>query len=73
MAKRHYDPWKKKSKAGMKSFNTILGTGYKIGKLVTKAALKRKAHKPANQTGCFVVTFALVCALGLMLLISIIN
>ncbi len=37
MARGYRDPWKTKSKAGMRTFNKILTTSFKVGKALTKS------------------------------------
>jgi hypothetical protein len=51
MARRNYDPWKKKSKTGTKIFMSMLTTTYKVGKAVAKSAPKARQPQVKNQ-GC---------------------
>ncbi|MCD2424827.1 hypothetical protein LQ567_18740 [Niabella pedocola] len=72
MAKGYYDPWRKKSKSGMKILNTAFKTSYKIGKAIAKQPKKRAIPNSAPQ-GCILFLFFLAGISAFMLLFIFIS
>lgn len=49
MARRSFDPWAKKSKAGMKTLSKILDFGIKLGKAAAKPSPHKTGAKKAHK------------------------
>ena len=64
MARKGYDPWKKKSKAGMKILTGAFKVSAKTGKTLYKAS-----NTNPNNKGCSTVLFMLTGILMLLVLL----
>jgi hypothetical protein len=68
---RYRDPWKKKSKDGMKIFGKMAKTTYKVGKAVAKSS-KSKSSVPQGK-GCLLFLFSLVLISATLIVAGILS